>query len=245
MTAIETSLLRWESGHFTNHTVEEKRPNRRNRFVTFFQKRWMHAGEDRIGDFHDDDDTNLSSPQESGKLPLLRDLPIDPSTLCRLASSCFRAAEDQHIADGSWTLLRVAVRLLTSKHGYLLKETSIQGMIGLCKACASNKEVGKGRDYISRILARRIVQLLNEALQETKAESASGLHMLSEATPAELCSLFWSLGEIGVRHSSIDESPLFAFKRMRLVTDKPLLSRDELESLSPASFATLVSNCCN
>jgi hypothetical protein len=213
-----------------------------SRFSSFFEKsRWHLKGLDhRIGD--DDDDESDSAPLlEKSNLPMLRDLTVDPSNLCKAACGFARLSSENPHVKGSWTLTRVAVRLLSSKDGQLMKECSIHDIVRLCEAAVMSEVAGHGRELVIGLFARKVVQVLNQAL-EADADDKGGTSLeLASATPSEISTLVNCLGELGARHSLIrDEGTPLAHRRMLLVVEKPLLSKEQLETLDASSVMRLM-----
>lgn len=238
LSILDASLLRWESGksgatssHDSSHAEDSIR------YSSFLGRpRVLYPAllDQRVGEFDIDDDL-LSVVPEKTSLPLLRDLSTDPATLCKLASGLAKFAANHPEIKGAWTVARIAVRLLVSRHGTLMKETSMKDIIRLCMACASNKIPGYGRETVTKLYARRVVQLLNEILGVSNDNVPDVLSLL-KVSPWDLSNLIWSLGELGVHHENKDDNLLSAHRKLHLVTDKILLSDDQISTLSTTSL---------
>jgi hypothetical protein len=242
LSAVESSLLLWESGPRTRSTLRNARGQVEDSFhySTFFGRRFplplLNHG---VNEHEDEEDENLSYQMER-KLPLLRDLPVDPSSLCKLASGFSSLNQNQPSIVGGWTFLRVAIRLLASKNGQLMEQCPVQDVIRLCHACAMRKTNGREREQVLHLYARRVVQFMNEALDPDRDAHGKAADRLAHAAPWEISILMWSLGELGARHFTTDENRRLAHRKLHLVTDRPLLTEEQLQSLSAASTANLV-----
>jgi hypothetical protein len=142
---------------------------------------------------------------------------------------------------GGWTLTRVALRLLTSRDARLMRECSINDIVRICEAAALTDAGGHGRELLLGLFARKLLQVLNQSLE--KGKTADVLFDVSEASPAEISTLLWALGELGARHSlpADNEAGELAYKKMRLVSGKPLLSQENVKHLDVQSSMKLVS----
>jgi len=193
-----------------------------------------------IHEQEDEDEWLKTNNKKKTSLPLLRDLPVDPSSLCKLSSAFSRLIQEQRNVVGGWTFVRIAVRLLSSKNGQLMDQCPLVDVIGLCHACAISEVNGRERGQVVRLFAGRVVQFMNEALDPDLETHGRAAARLARATPWEVATLVWSVGELGARHHTTDEHRQLAYRKLRLVTDRPLLTDADLESLSAASMANLV-----
>ena len=239
---MEASVLRWENGQCEKSNKETTiQVDESIRFASFLGKPRLALRllEQRLDTAIDEDDESQVSESGKGRhLPLLRDLSMDPSTMCKLAYGLSRAQVLLPEMDGAWTFTRVAVRLMSSKHGQLLRVSSPGDNVRLAYACVTNQCNDHGRDFISRLFARRFVQRLNELLNGNEKGSVSRQLALSSA---ETATLVWSMGNLGVRHWITEQGANgTAYKKLRLVTSLSLLSESELESSSSHSIARLL-----
>jgi hypothetical protein len=85
---------------------------------------------------------------------------------------------------------------------------------------------------------------MNEALDPDLDAHGRAADRLAHASPWEISILIWSLGELGARHFTTDENRRLAYRKLQLITDRPLLTEEELQSLSAASTANLVRGSC-
>eukprot|EP00980_Cylindrotheca_fusiformis_P007972 scaffold1697_cov120-Cylindrotheca_fusiformis.AAC.54 len=191
-----------------------------------------------LNDGEDEDDSPLGPLLQKSRKPLLRDLSVDPSTLCRAACAFQRLSKQYPYMKGGWTLTRVAIRLLSSKNARLMKECSIHDIVKLCEATVLCEADGQGRELITGLFARKVLQVLNESLDCEQKEETSTID-LSRASSSELCTLIWALGELGTKHHRSDESRHSAYKRMRLVAPTPLLSQEQVKKLECSSVVKL------
>ena len=244
LATVEESLHRWERGLYQgpSHDDDDHQLNDdASRFSSFFGKSRLNSKllDQRIGDRDDDDDESTLAPLLArSHLPMLRDLTVDPSTLCKAACGFARLSAKHPYITGSWALTRVAVRLLSSKDARLMKECSIHDIVRLCEAAVLSEVAGHGRELVIGLFARKVVCVLNNALDTS--DPASSIDVAS-ASSTEIATLLWTLGELGVKHSLPDESRHSAHKRMRLVTETRLLTRDQLKTLDTSSIVRLVS----
>lgn len=213
-------------------------------YSTFFGRRFPFPLLNHGVNEHEDEDDEDISHQMDRKLPLLRDLTVDPSSLCKLASGFSSLSQNQPNIVGGWTFLRVAIRLLASKNGQLMEQCPIQDVIRLCHACAMRKTNGREQEQVLHLYARRVVQFMNEALDPDRDAHGKAADRLAHASPWEISILIWSLGELGARHFTTDENRRLAYRKLHLVTDRPLLTEEQLQSLSATSTANLVRPWC-
>ena len=240
---MEGSILRWESGQGKTKAGHAEKVEESTRFATFLgrSRTALKMLEQTLGNFEDEEGEGAPAAVLTAKsaVPLLRDLSLDPATICKIASSLSRFEKSHPEIGGSWTFLRVAVRLLTAKNAQILRESSLRDVAELCNTCASDDVSGPGRDFITRLYARRVVQHLNNLLNDPSVDKVTMPEILS-LSPADVTRLLWSLGELSVRYAKTDESRSTAYKRLRLVTDKTILSGKQLESLSLESTVQLL-----
>lgn len=239
---MEGSVLRWENGQCEKSSKEARRQvDESIRFTSFLGKPRLALSllEQRLDTaIDDDDDSQVGESEKARHLPLLRDLSMDPSTMCKLAYALSRSHELFSEIDGAWTFTRVAARLMSSKHGQLLKVSSPGDNVRLAYACVTNQFNDRGREFISRSFVRRLVQRLNEQLEGKKEGSVSSRLALSSA---ETATLVWSLGYLGVRHWISEQCVNgTAYKKLRFVNSLLILSESELESSSTNSIARLL-----
>lgn len=236
---MEASVLRWESCQCERSSEESvAQVDESIRFASFFgrPRLALRLLEQRLDTAIDDDDESQSVESEkTRKLPLLRDLSMDPATMCKLAYGLSRTKESFPEINGAWTFTRIAVRLMSAKNGQLLKVSSAGDDVRLAYACATNQFGGHSRDFIARLYTRRLLQRLNEQLGWSEKGSVSDQLALS---PEDTATLVWSLGELGTRHWASDHGVNgTAYKKLRLVTSLPFLSESQIGSLSPHSLA--------
>lgn len=192
---------------------------------------------------HDDEDGDESSSiryyrQQQGSLPNLRDLTVDPSTLCKVAYglSAIRAEKACGSSQtlGGMTCLRIATRLFASKQGRLLRECNTKDIVRLCCACANTLGAAGfstvDQEFVFRHFPRRVVQLLNE-----------NEDLLGQLPASKLADLIWPLGELGVQESRETRNRQMEYKRLRLVARLPALSESQFADLPPSCTANLVS----
>jgi hypothetical protein len=242
LATVEQSLHRWERGECNRAMPSPNQNNDASVFSSFFGKSRLNQQllEHMLIDGEDEDDSVLAPLLEESRKPLLKDLSLDPSTLCKAACSLQRLSRAYPNMKGGWTITRVAVRLLSSKNAQLMKECSIHDISRLCEATVLSEADGHGRELITGLFARKVIQVLNDSLDST-AEKQDGCIEVSAASSRELCLLLWSLGELGAKHYRNDDARHLAYKKMRLVSEAPLLSKDQIESLDFSSSLKLVS----
>jgi hypothetical protein len=122
-----------------------------------------------------------------------------------------------------------------------MKECSIHDIVRLCEAAVLSEVAGHGRELVIGLFARKVVCVLNDALDTSDPRKAASSIDVARASSTEIATLLWTLGELGVKHSLPDETRHSAHKRMRLVTEKRLLTRDQLKTLDTHSIVRLVS----
>jgi hypothetical protein len=247
LATVEHSLHRWERGECQSHLQDKDDSlslgNDASVFSSFFGKPRLNLPllEQVVTDQDDEDESLLATILDATRRPMLQDLSIDPSTLCKAACAFQRlSAKHRHINAG-WTLTRVAVRLLSSKDARLMRECSINDIVRLCEATVLNDVDGHGRELITGLFARKVVQVLNDALDKGGDGGADSSINVASASPYEISTLLWALGELGAKHSLSDEARHSAYKKMRLVSAVPLLTKDEVKLLDASAVIKLVS----
>lgn len=250
--SIETTIIRWERGHLKRAEEEgaEDSPRRFNALTSFFLRpRLPRQLLDQIieehHDIEDEDERILSSfvDEKKSKLPRLRDLAIDPASLAKVAGGFAKMSTKHPNLRGSPILTRVILKLLTSKNGRLLHEFSMTNLIRACEAAAINEAVGRGEDLVVGQFARRFLHLLNDANDpdRTNDKDINSDLKLSTASPEEISTLIWSLGELGARHVLKDKDRQLAHRKLRLVAESPIISDDQLDHLSKPGALKVVS----
>ena len=239
LSTVEQSLHRWERA-----TSAPGGPSSASYslFSSFFGRPLRNLPSiDIYGEKDDDYDDALAHLLEKPRRPRLRDLSIDPSTLCKAACGFQQLTKDHSLMKGGWTLTRVAMRLLTSRDARLMKECSINDIVKICEAAALTDYGGHGRELLLGFFARKLLQVLNQSIQE--GENSNIRFDMSDASPQETATLLWSLGELGARHSlpSGDQERSLAYKKMRLVSENAFLSKQDLLSLDKSALIRLVS----
>ena len=124
-----------------------------------------------------------------------------------------------------------------------MEQCPLVDVIGLCHACAISQVNGRERGQVVRLFAGRVIEFMNQALDPDDDANGKASARLARATPWEVATLLWSAGELGARHYTTDENRRLAHRKLRLVSDRPFLSEDELQSLSAASTLNLVRAC--
>jgi hypothetical protein len=160
---IETSLVQWESCKLADRheNVEAKDTGKGVKNISaFFGKKFRHLPFHRLDDVEDDVDNN-STLASTCHLPLLRDLPFDPFTLCKVVCYLERLTESDEKISGSNILTRVALRLLASRNGRLIGVCPIQDLLFITEA-AARCSISSSRETVSHF-ARRLAYHLNHS----------------------------------------------------------------------------------
>jgi hypothetical protein len=195
--------------------------------------------EQDVGDNDDEDDMALVPFIERVQRPKLKDLAVDPSSLCKAACSFQKLAATHPHIEGGFTLTRVAVRLLSSKDARLMKECSVHDIVRLCQAAVLSEVYGNGRELIVGLFARHLVKLLNDALEgDTKDDSAA--MDLASLSSKERSTLIWALGEMGVKCSPSLEDNQATTKKLRLAPIGPILKQCDIDSLDLPTLRNLL-----
>lgn len=244
LSTVEQSLYRWERGDCktTSRLSDDRAPigHEGSLFSSFFGKSRHNQPllEQLVGDNEDDDDNELAPIIRKSRRPLLRDLSVDPSTLCKAACAFQRILVHHPEVKGGWKLTSVAIRLLTSKNARLMKECSIHDMVRLCEAAVRSDPEGQGRELVTGLFAHKVVQVFNEVLHE---DGDSTSIKMKAASPAQISTLVWALADLGVKFATPDdESRPTAHRRLRLMTSNHLLTPEQIESLDTTSAMKLV-----
>jgi len=232
LASIETCLCNWENckpSHRKESGLDSSGSTREaNRFASFFGRSRRHIPflDQQI---EDADELSLPLQTEQSSLPLLRDLPIDPLTLCKIACRFERIAENRERAQSSETLTRIALRLLTSRSGRLMKECPLNDLVRICEAAARTDSPSM-REKVSHF-ARRLVLHLN----------GPGNEALATLSPGHHATLLWALGELGVKYAPSNiEDAASAHRRLHLVSVVPFLDKEQLVVLSHTRAAKMV-----
>jgi hypothetical protein len=144
---IESSLHRWESGFCQGNesvasptaTSTVRKPRLR------IGRQYFRIPEIKIFQPDPQQRVHLDFPSEESRLPHLRDLPIAPQTLCKLASACQKSfANGMGFSD---TFTRIALRLYTSSSigDKIMSGSSVMDLSRLLEAAASS-ERSSGRE---------------------------------------------------------------------------------------------------
>ena len=105
----------------------------------------------------------------------------------------------------------------------------------LCEAAALSQTDGHGRELITGLFARKVLHVLNEACHDRESSVD-----ITAASPSEISTLLWALGELGAKHSLEFEGKHSAHKKMRLVVSDVVLTEGQLRSLDASSALKLV-----
>jgi hypothetical protein len=231
LATLETNIIQWESGNrFASNQNQYPPLAREHKRLSLLQgqPRGQVALFDQWFDHEDTEEHIVGSFAEKTRLPLLSNLPIDPLTLCK-AACCFERLSSSH--DGLHareTLTRVALRLLTSRNGHLMRAFPLKDLIRLGEA-AARTTLMSAREMISHF-TRRFVCYLNDL-------SSDHLESLG---PGDVVILVWSLGTLGVRYLPGKDDVLSAHRRLHLVSRLPFPNEDQLITLSNSRLVMLV-----
>jgi hypothetical protein len=239
LATAEHSLHRWERVDFATDVASAESHVDSPLFSSFFgrPRRNLAILEQAVNDDDDEDDIVLA-PLGRSQRPKLRDLMIDPSTLCKAACSFQRLSTKHPYIKGGWAFTRVAVRLLSSKNARLMKECSIHDIVRLCEAAVLSDVDGHGRELIIGLFARQVVKVLNEVLEGGNQHDTS--INIGSASSSEISTLIWALGEMGVKCSSAGHSEQLSNKKMRLIFTEPLLDCIQVELLDIVALERLI-----
>ncbi|KAL7563814.1 hypothetical protein ACA910_019547 [Epithemia clementina (nom. ined.)] len=221
---VELAVSEWESGVSSlNQSRDHLDTKETSRFVSFFGRRWSKLDhrkyEQQADDF--DDYTVPSLLNEKTRLPLLKDFPIDPSTLSKLTWSSSRVSRSANPSTSD-TLARVALRLFTSRNGRLLREEcQVYDLASIARAAAT---VSSSLREMVSLFSRRLVRVLNES--PNLWETSPPLHSVS---------LLFSLGRLGVKYNPSHRDDTLMHRRLQLVSSLPSFSSRDLDTL-PLSF---------
>jgi hypothetical protein len=239
LATTEMSLQRWERGECGSDAPSPGSHSDGSVFSSFFGRPRLNLPILELvmgGDDEDDSDDFLAPLLKRSKRPKLKDLSIDPSTLCKASCGFQRLSAIHPHIKGGWTMTRVAVRLLSSKNGRLMRECSIHDLVRLCEATVLGDVDGHGRELIIGLFARQLVAVLNETLDDKKQTD----FFIDTATSPEIAIFIWSLGELGVKALRPGEQSHMANRKMRLVTFEPFLSALNVKELDLNSIHRLI-----
>jgi hypothetical protein len=211
LSMIKSALLDWESGALQPRSDESYGSRNPFSFSSFFGRaRFLAQLLDQRTDQPPAEEGDEFSPSILTKrtLPLLKDFPLDPSTLCKITSSFGKLR-----VGGGEAFARVALRLMTSRSGRLLQECPMNDIVRLCETVASGI-VPLGRERVS-LFVRKLVLLFN-----TEWATRDTYTLTSE----DAAVLIWSLGELGVKcvADSEFEGASSAHRRLQLVGRLPV-----------------------
>jgi hypothetical protein len=234
--SIELALTNWESGNapLSPKTSSTEGIKEHCRFITFFGKTRGHAAflrqkleEGADDNIVEDFPGSSSLLHNERKIPLLKNLPVDPASLCKLVYSCSKASTAMMGINGWDALGKVALRLMTSRHGRLLRECQSRDLARLCEA-ATLVDSTSSRELVG-LFARRVVAILNDSPD-----------LLVHAPPHVHADLLISLGGLGVKHYPKATTPL-PYRRLQLTILDPFIRVEDLNQLPDPVFMSLVS----
>jgi len=249
---IESFILRWEQGMCAPKEEELEDGDKGGGFsgitAFFLRPRLSRHMLDQIIEEYDDveeeDDRilQLLDFKKSRRLPRLRDLAVDPSSLAKAAGGFAKLSVKHPNIRGSSTLTRVILKLLSSKNGRLLQEFSVGNLIRACEAAAINFSVDRSLDPVVGQFVRRFLHLLNDSNDPQNSNSGNFRKdlKLSSMSPPEISKLLWSLGELGARHLRTDKDSASAHRKLRFVMDGAMLTDDQLDHLSSSATMKVV-----
>ncbi len=237
LATIETSLLDWENMREISFNDTKMLDPRESPKVTTFlrtSKLGLRFFDQRIENAIDDSHDTPGLAKQSNRLPLLRDVPVDPLTLCKLSSAVCKLAHqfDKSIIQ-SGVLTRILLRLFVSHDGRLLRECPLPDLVRLTEAAALSMEVPAARALTSHF-ARKVLQFINEMPSDE-----SGYIWLDTGLD-DLSGLIWSLGHLGATFCEADSDRPTAHRRLRLAV-KPYFVLHSMESLSASKTIRMVS----
>lgn len=235
--------MQWESGKLTAVENESEMGNKETtRFASFLgRSRFFVSFLDQYVDINlAEEDAFPSSDVSKSKLPLLRDLPLDPLTLCK-AALCFTKLDRGRNLQGvtSTVINRIGMRLLTSRNGRLLQECPLCDLVRILEAVASS-DATESRELVGHF-SRKVLQHLNSLPRDEE-----GLLHLKGLRDCDKCTLIWALGRLGIRYSLDDSDRSAAYRRLHLLSRPRFVVRDRLSDVSIDSLCRLVrvSLCC-
>ena len=121
---------------------------------------------------------------------------------------------------------RVALRLMTSRHGRLLRECHSRDLARLCEA-ATLMVTTNSRELVG-LFARRVVAVLNDSPD-----------LLVRGQPHVHADLLLSLGGLGVKHHPKATTPL-PYRRLQLTILDPFIRVEDLSQLPDHAYMSLV-----
>jgi hypothetical protein len=215
LSTIEQSLQRWEKGDWLS-PGSSRTDSHTSQPTTLFGSLFGRSRQNPLMEhavFIADDDDDSRSHR-----PKLRDLNLDPSTLIKIALGVNRLGTAQKsMVDIGNVLTRVAIRLMSSKSGKLLRICSMDDMARLCEAACLCRE---SLDLPVAYFSRQAVQVLNEGVD------------CSDLSMPMKCTLVWSLGRLGIRCSPDPaEKHKLEITHLTKILDGVNLSDLELENL--------------
>jgi hypothetical protein len=214
-------------------------------FSSFFGKPRYNQPllEQLVGDNEDDEENELAPILKKSRRPLLRDLSVDPSTLCKASCAFQRLLVDHPEIKGGWKLTSVAIRLLTSKNARLMRECSIHDIVRLCEAAVRSGTNGPEGVLVTRLFAHKVVQVLNDVLaKDAKTITDATSIKIEAAGPAEMATLVWALGDLGVKLTVPDgDARPTAHRRLHLMTSTSLMTTEQVKSMDTGSVVKMVS----
>ena len=226
--SIEASLGAWENS--VSSPGDHQDPSREpGRFVALFGRNRRHQRR-LLERYEDGTDESEDMPMPSflrKTRPKLREIPVDPATLCKLAHGvsdlCCNLPGSK---ERSVRLLTTALRLMTSRDGRLLSECNLSDVVRLSVAVAQS---GPGIRELSGLFTRRLTRMLNTMNSLTMS-----------FRPVDACRLAWSLGEHGVKYSPEHVGEEGAHRRLTLTSVGPFVGVDELDGLVSKDLSRLV-----
>lgn len=235
---IESSLIHWERGRYqgtkspNQNALEQKEPTR---FASFLgrSRRYFPLLDQYLDECFDEGDSPLSSSHaQKARLPLLRDLHIDPLTLCKVASCFSKLASETSVFRTRDTLVSISMRLLVSRNARLLKELPLCDILPLLEAVALADSLC-GRE-LTGLFTRKVLNYIHHLPRDALG---AFVHCLR---PSEFAVFLWSLGKLGVKYCP-SEYKSSSHRRLQLVAKPQFLNPSKVVGLPLKSLVRLVS----
>ena len=211
-------------------------------FSSFFGKSRTGILEQIISEHDASEEADTRILDGKSHRPLLKDLTVDPATLCK-AACVFEKLRQQHPAwECGWSLTRVTLRLLASREAKLMRECSFSDLVLICEAAALVDARSLDRESTIGLFAHRAVQVMNELLESRQDTGGSSFSLLHDTSPKSICTMIWSLGSLGAKwmDAAEENDTRLAYKKMRVISWSPLLTLAEVDQLDPRSTSKLV-----
>jgi len=214
-TVLETKVLQWERCEDPAASRGRSKQSGFRRFVSFLgrSRSILPFLDTQVDDEANHNNSSMTIGEH--RLPRLGDLPVDPLTLTKVASSLVMTVPNHYPTQ----LMRLSMRLLSSKSGRLLQECPLEEITRMLEAMA-HASSGEHRE-LTCYFVRKCLQVIN-------------LQPKSQDTMA-IIRLYLALSKLGCRLAPQDDAAT-AYRRLHVIAVPDV----DIKQLSPSHQAQWV-----